>query len=164
MLSRQDRRQVILIYIVGFITFFLTVATAYKIVYEPLRHELRLLHQELTDETPGSIQGFGASLGAYEPWLAALSLTQDQLRSELIEILSKSHVQLAQIRFDEQKKEKPFSELPIFLKVRGNFSSLIQFFVALSNAHLLFDFEKLALTKHDSMIQSTMTLRFRMFE
>jgi hypothetical protein len=150
-----------MIYSVGIIVLVVACAMMYRVVYEPLRHELRYLHQQISNETPDSINRASTSLGEYDQWLAGLQISELQLRHQFTQMVSKAHVQLKEMRFDAKTSSTPFIEMPIYLKLTGTFSSVSSFFVTLANSHLIFDFKKLALSKSGSMIQAAILLHLR---
>lgn len=162
MLSRQDRRQVILIYTIGIIVLLMACATIYRVIYEPLRHELRYLHQQISDETPNSIDHVAVSLGEYAPWMAGLHVSEAQLRSRLTQLMNQAHVQLKEMRLGEKQLAAPFYEMPIHLKLTGSYFAITHFLVSLANAHLIFNFKKIVLAKSHALLNAAIVMQLRM--
>ncbi len=164
MLSRQDKRHVVLIYTLGFVIFLIACISIYKIIYEPARSELLALHRQLSAQTPANVAGVNIGFGEYAVWQNAVSDSQKQVYQKLMSMIGKASLQVQEIRFDEKQAATPFYELPVSVKISGNFTNLMHFFIALANAHMVFSFEQLALAKTESSIQAVLQLRFRVLQ
>lgn len=160
MLSRQDKRHIILMYVTGFIFLAICCAAVYKLIYEPAASELRHLHRVISNETPENIVE-KTSLGHYQEWVKPLNESQQTIREQITGLVHLSATHLIEMRFDAKTEGKPFSQIPVLLKVRGAFPAVMSLLTRLANAHLIFSFDKLDLSKVSSSILASLQLRFR---
>jgi hypothetical protein len=161
MLSRQDRRQIILVYMAGLLLLCVCCMAAYKLLYVPARSELRYLHQTISDETPNKIEEHSMSLGEYQQWMSSLKVSQSGVRQGITTLVHAAAVRLIELRFDAKQKLKPFAEIPVFLKVKAGFPAIMTFFTHLANSHLIFSFRNLQLNKEGSSIIAAVHLQLR---
>jgi len=161
MLSRQDRRYIILTYGISFLFLIVACAAAYKMVYKPARNELRHLHQTLSDQTPNSIeQKPAAQLGMYDAWVQSLYVSQSGLRRQITQMIQQASVRLIELRFDAKKPAASLTALPVLLKVDGLFPQMMRLFTKMANSHLVFNFKKLQLQKKGEKLMASMQLQF----
>ena len=164
MLTRQDRRQIMTTYIVGLFILCGSCFAIYKLIYEPLKSELIYLHDRLTQSTPASYRLPQGSLGHYQPWYAALQLSPEQLRNRLINLVSKSHVDLQELRVEARESAQPFSKIPIYLKMQGKFTHVMQLLVSLANSHLTYCMRNIHLLRINHRVEAVLHLEIKELE
>lgn len=161
MLSRHNKHQLILTYLIGFMMLVFACMSMYRLLYVPMRTELRHLHQEITDETPNSITKHVVSLGTYQPWMQSLAYTDVDLRKQMVAMLSSDALHVIELRFLKKKQDAEFFQRPVYLKLSGAFPNIVNFFTRLANSHLVFTFEDLHLSQQNHLLQAVMQLRFK---
>ena len=161
MLSRQDRRQVMTTYIVGFLILFCGCFAVYKLIYEPLKSELIHLHDSLSKSTPANYRLPEVALGHYQPWYKSLQLSSEQLRQHLVSVVDKAQVNLQELRFDTLEQATPFVKIPVYLKIQGKFSHVMQLLVSLANSHLVYSLGSIHLSHASQAVEAVLHVELR---
>lgn len=161
MLSRQDRRQVVRTYVIGFFIIVASMAFIYRFIYEPAKQELIELHGRLSQGTPSEYRLPQMSLESFKPWYQVLHASSEQLRERILNLIEAAHVSLKEIRFDTASKEPPFVNIPVTLKVEGDFTQLMQLFVGFANSHLIYAMQNTQLSLANQRIVAVLRFELR---